>query len=58
VTAEPVGVPERRSRDGLFAPGSPIRRLAGPATMIPAAGRMVLLQLAHPQVAQAVADST
>jgi uncharacterized protein (DUF2236 family) len=47
VTARPAG---------LFAPDSVIRRIDGEAVLILGGGRALLLQLAHPAVAQGVAD--
>jgi uncharacterized protein (DUF2236 family) len=55
LVAERGKVPRRR-RPGLFPPDSPLRRLATPTTLALAGGRSLLLELAHPSVAQAVAD--
>src|SRR5437588_6043185 len=46
----------RWDRDGMFPAWSPIRRLARGFNAIPIAGRMVLMELAHPAVAAAVDD--
>jgi uncharacterized protein (DUF2236 family) len=41
---------------GLFPPGSVIRRVNGEAVLLLGGGRALLMQLAHPLVARAVAD--
>lgn len=41
---------------GVFAPDSVIRRVDGEAVLILGGGRALLMQLAHPSVAQGVAD--
>jgi len=48
---------DRWTRDGLFPVGSPIRRAARAINAIPMAGRMVLMELAHPAIAAAVNDN-
>src|SRR3954470_1842034 len=40
----------------LFPPGSVIRRVNGEGAMLLGAGRALLMQIAHPQVARGVAD--
>jgi uncharacterized protein (DUF2236 family) len=46
----------RRPRDGLLPLSSPLRRMARPTATAFAAGRAILMELAHPAVAHAVAD--
>src|SRR3954464_12673150 len=40
----------------LFPPGSVIRRVNGEGALLLGGGRALLMQIAHPQVAQGVAD--
>lgn len=49
-------LPPRHRADGLLPRASPLRRLARPTAMGFAGGRAILMELAHPSVAQAVAD--
>jgi uncharacterized protein (DUF2236 family) len=42
--------------EGLFPPGSPIRRVFGHPAVLLGGGRALLLQLAHPAVARGVAE--
>src|SRR5438477_10588358 len=46
----------RRLEDGFLPARSPLRRLARPTTTAFAGGRAILMELAHPAIAQAVAD--
>src|SRR6266513_4934288 len=46
----------RRLQDGFLPARSPLRRLARPTTTAFAGGRAILMELAHPAIAQAVAD--
>lgn len=45
-----------RVADGLLPASSPLRRLAKPTSTAFAGGRAILMELAHPTIAQAVAD--
>ena len=42
--------------DGFLPRSSPLRRLARPTATVLAGGRAILMELAHPSIAQAVAD--
>src|SRR5438067_2131861 len=46
----------RRLEDGFLPARSPLRRLARPTTTAFAGGRAILMELAHPAIAQEVAD--
>ena len=46
----------RHRGDGLLPASSPLRRLARPTATALAGGRAILMELAHPAIAQAVAD--